>query len=70
MLIVYLYGLKSERRIDEQVTFNLSYRWFYDPNLMQRVPDHLTFSQNRKRRLRKAACFGISLTKSYCNVLS
>lgn len=57
LLIGYLYGIKSERRIEEEVTFNLAYRWFCDIDLMQRVPDHSTFSQNRKRRFKDASIF-------------
>lgn len=48
LLIGYLYGIKSERRLEE-VSLNLAYRCFCDIDLTQRVPDHSTFSQNRKR---------------------
>ncbi len=50
LLIGYLYGIKSERRLEEEVSLNLAYRWFCDIDLTQRVPDHSTFSQNRKGR--------------------
>lgn len=57
LLIGYLYGIKSERRLEEEITFNLAYRWFCDIDLMQRVPDHSTFSQNRKRRFKDSSFF-------------
>ena len=59
MLIGYLYGIKSERRLEHEVTFNLAYRWFCDLNLMQKVPDHSTFYQNRKRRFKESNLFRV-----------
>ena len=50
LLIGYLHGIKSERRLEEEVSLNLAYRWFCRIELTERVPDHSTFSQNRKRR--------------------
>ena len=52
LLIGYLYGIKSERRLEEEVSLNLAYRWFCELDLMQKIPDHSTFSQNRRRRFR------------------
>lgn len=57
LLIGYLYGIKSERRLEEEVSLNLAYRWFCEIDLMHRVPDHSTFSQNRKRRFKDAGIF-------------
>ena len=57
LLIGYLYGIKSERRLEEEVSLNLAYRWFCGIDLMHRVPDHSTFSQNRKRRFKDAGIF-------------
>lgn len=57
LLIGYLYGIKSERRLEEEVSLNLAYRWFCDMDLMQKVPDHSTFSQNRRRRFKNSAIF-------------
>lgn len=57
LLIGYLYGIKSERRLEEEVSLDLAYRWFCDMDLMQRVPDHSTFSQNRKRRFKDSMIF-------------
>ena len=57
LLIGYLYGIKSERRLEEEVSLNLAYRWFCGLDLMHRVPDHSTFSQNRKRRFNDSGIF-------------
>jgi transposase len=53
MLIVgYCYGIRSERRLCEEVALNLAYRWFCRLGLEARVPDHSTFSLNRHGRFR------------------
>lgn len=57
LLIEYLYGIKSERRLEEEVSLNLAYRWFCGIDLTQKVPDHSTFSQNRRRRFQDADIF-------------
>ena len=57
LLIGYLYGIKSERRLEEEISFNLAYRWFCELDLMHGVPGHSTFSQNRKRRFKDAGIF-------------
>lgn len=57
LLIGYLYGIESERRLEEEVSLNLAYRWFCSIDLTQKVPDHSTFSQNRRRRFQNAGIF-------------
>src|SRR5258708_38748416 len=53
MLIVgYCFGIRSERRLCEEVHLNLAYRWFCRLGLDGGVPDHSTFSKNRHGRLR------------------
>lgn len=48
MLIVgYCFGIRSERRLCEEVHLNLAYRWFCRLGLDDAVPDHSTFSKNR-----------------------
>ena len=54
LLIGYCYGIRSERRLCEEVELNLAYRWFCRLNLDDRVPDHSTFSKNRHGRFREA----------------
>ncbi len=43
LLIGYLYGIKSERRLVEEVEVNLAYRWFCGFELCDKIPDHSTF---------------------------
>src|SRR6266704_2508983 len=53
MLIVgYCFGIRSERRLCEEVHLNLAYRWFCRLGLEDPVPDHSTFSKNRHGRFR------------------
>lgn len=55
MLVVgYCLGIRSERRLCEEVHLNLAYRWFYRLGLEDRVPDHSTFSKNRHGRFRQS----------------
>ena len=52
LLVGYCFGIHSERRICEEINFNLSYRWFCHLGLEDKVPDHSTFSNNRLGRFR------------------
>lgn len=58
-LIARLYGITSERRLCEEVRFNLAYRWFCRLPIDARVPHHSTFSKNRHGRFRNAGIFRI-----------
>jgi transposase len=58
MLIVgYCLGIRSERRLCEEVHLNLAYRWFCRLGLDGSVPDHSTFSKNRHGRFRESDLF-------------
>ena len=58
MLIVgYSFGIRSERRLCEEVHLNLAYRWFCRLGLEDSVPDHSTFSKNRHGRFRESDAF-------------
>ena len=58
MLIVgYCYGIRSERRLCDEVHLNLAYRWFCRLGLEDAVPDHSTFSKNRHGRFRANETF-------------
>ena len=58
MLIVgYCFGIRSERRLCEEVQLNLAYRWFCRLDLDAAVPDHSTFSKNRHGRFRESDAF-------------
>jgi transposase len=58
MLIVgYCYGIRSERRLCEEVELHLAYRWFCRLDLDDKVPNHSTFSVNRHGRFRESDTF-------------
>src|SRR5271169_3906726 len=58
MLIVGCsFGIRSERRLCEEVHLNLAYRWFCRLGLEDAVPDHSTFSKNRHGRFRESEAF-------------
>lgn len=52
LIIGYCMGIRSERRLCEEVHLNLAYRWFCRLGLESGVPDHSTFSKNRHGRFR------------------
>ena len=58
MLIVgYCYGLRSERKLTQEVELHLAYRWFCRLDLDDKVPHHSTFSENRLHRFRQSDVF-------------
>lgn len=57
MLLGYLYGIDSERRLEQEVRVNIAYRWFLGIDLDEPVPDHSTFSQLRRRKFHGTALF-------------
>ena len=54
LLVGYRFGIRSERRLCEEVHLNLAYRWFCRLGLEADVPDHSTFSKNRHGRFRES----------------
>lgn len=52
LLVGYCFGIRSERRLCEEVHLNLAYRWFCRLRLEGDVPDHSTLSKNRHGRFR------------------
>jgi transposase len=52
LMVGYCYGIRSERKLCEEVSLNLAYRWFCRLDLDDAVPDHSTFSKNRHGRFR------------------
>ena len=52
LLVGYCFGIRSERRLCEEVHLNLAYRWFCRLGLDGDVPDHSTFSKTRHGRFR------------------
>jgi transposase len=75
LLVGYCYGIRSERRLCEEVKLHLAYRWFCKLDLDDKVPHHSTFSVNRLGRFREsdilrhifervvAACMAAGLVK-------
>ena len=57
LLVGYLYGITSERRLMEEVRMHLAYRWFSRLGFEREIPDHSTFSKNRHGRFRGAGVF-------------
>lgn len=57
MLIGYLYGIRSERQLEQEIIVNVAYRWFLGLGLTDPVPDHSTISQNRRRRFNDSDVF-------------
>ncbi len=52
LFIGYLYGIRSEIRIAQEVQCNMAYRWFCGLGITDKVPDHATISANRQRRFK------------------
>jgi transposase len=57
LIIGYSFGIRSERRLCEEVHLNLAYRWFCRLGLEDQIPDHSTFSKNRHGRFRESGAF-------------
>jgi transposase len=56
-LIGRIYAIRSERRLCEELRYNLAYRWFCRLPPGAAVPHHSTFSKNRHGRFRNAGVF-------------
>ena len=50
LLVGYLYGIPSERQIEERLSDSIAMRWYLGIDLDERVPDHSTISQLRRRK--------------------
>lgn len=57
LFIGYFFGIKSERQLMKEVEVNLAYRWFLGFNLTDKVPNHSTLSQNRRRRFSESMIY-------------
>lgn len=57
LIIGYCYGIRSERRLCEEISMNLTYRWLCRLGLQDKVPDHSSFSKNRHGRFRDRDTF-------------
>ena len=57
LLIGFLYGITSERRLEQELKYNVAYRWFLGLSFEEKTPDHSTFSQLRRRKFNDADIF-------------
>ena len=57
LLIGYLYGIRSERQLEQEIRLNLAYRWFLGLKISDRIPHHSTISFNRTRRFQENGVF-------------
>ena len=57
LLVGYCFGIRSERRLCQEVDLNLAYRWFCGLGLEGQVPDHSNFSRARHGRFRDGDVF-------------
>jgi len=57
LLLGYLYGIRSERQLVQEIQVNVAYRWFLGFTFADKVPDSSTLSQNRRRRFRESAIY-------------
>src|ERR1035441_9244278 len=57
LLIGYLYGITSERKLVEELKMHLAWRWFTGLGFDQEIPHHSTFSENRHGRFQESKVF-------------
>jgi len=57
LLVGYLYGIDSERQLEMEIQVNIAYRWFLGLDLDEKIPNHSTMSQNRRRRFNGTELF-------------
>src|ERR1035438_5314576 len=57
LLIGYLYGITSERKLIEELRMHLAWRWFTGLGFDQEIPHHSTFSENRHGRFQESKVF-------------
>jgi transposase len=57
LLLGYLYGITSERKLVEELRMHLAWRWFTGLGFDQEIPSHSTFSKNRHGRFQESNLF-------------
>ena len=57
LLIGYLYGVTSERKLVDELRMHLAWRWFTGLGFDQEIPHHSTFSKNRHGRFQESKLF-------------
>ncbi len=63
LMVAYCCGIRSERRVCEEVELRLAYRWFWRLDLDDKVPHHSTLSVNRHGRFRESDVFRVPAGK-------
>ena len=64
LLIGYLYGITSERKLVEELRMHPAWRWFTGLSFDQEIPHHSTFSKNRHGRFQESGCSNSCLNRS------
>jgi transposase len=57
LLIGYLHGITSERKLVEELRMHLAWRWFTGLGFDQEIPHRSTFSKNRHGRFQESKLF-------------
>ena len=70
LMIGYCLGIRSERRLCEEVKLELAYRWFCRLSIEDPVPDHSTFLKNRHGRFREAEALRFVFELGACTAVS
>ena len=68
LLMGYLYGITSERKLVEELRMHLAWRWFTGLGFDQEIPHHSTFSKNRHGRFQESKLFEQLLSRSCASV--
>jgi transposase len=66
LLVGHCYGIRSERRLCQEVELHLAYRWFCKLDLDDAIPHHSTFSVNRLGRLKTTPAGHIRSLQTIC----
>jgi transposase len=59
MYIGYIYGIRSERKLEQEIKMNVAYRLFLGLKFRDPIPHHSTISWNRQHHLRTRIFFKI-----------
>src|SRR5690606_38347321 len=57
MFIGYLYGIRSERQLEQEIRMNMAYRWFLGLKFHDPIPHHSIISWNRQHRFKDTNIF-------------
>lgn len=54
LILGYVFAIRSERRMCDEVQVNLAYRFFCKLSIEDKIPDHSVFSRARRERFRES----------------